>query len=661
MKKKKINRNAYVLTTVEPVKNNPVSNNSFEYNKESLRLMFQKLYGEETREDIELLIANLKSEIEELSGVDAFITARVKNPISIIKKFQTKPVYGEEWNKMKDLVGLMVVVESNNDVDDVIYHLSTNYAGHKNPNCKEFYKDYRIMNIRDDHNTATEGTKVYSQTYEKGYQTCDGYKNVRVNLMLNGYPIEIQIKTKEQYVAHEATHDPVYKSPEEKDENVRQEISDKLFPYFETYAHMMFHLDEMSDREIEVWKTDMQEIIERNGEFYNNHRKIFEDASTVFAFYMFMTNNMKSIYKDSVFGNSTLNLKLLEIEIKRIFHYYEKQIASNDPSMTSGEVFNATIDKIANLKYEQFLKIRDSLAGSYRCERCVISGVYDLLRSKDVLLFKRLSESFRKVDVGVYDDELAEIFAGKPPMFNLRERQAALRNLKGISSLYVIDEKGGMKSSESIEFLSLNPNEEKFIPVNIVPNNMNELLRIKRDKNAVSPMEKIKYKTYKIGYLPGVFDMLHPGHIEYISQVCKLCEKVYVGSKSDEYVRIIKKKEPVLKLDERKTILESIRGIEEVAVTEFDIIPLSSVLASMGEEIKKGNRCAIFMGSDWLDPEKTKAPTSYTEYENLTSTDTGIELVSIPRGNSKRSSTNYKGKGLERLNDQNPYEITIFD
>ena len=74
--------------------------------------------------------------------------------------------------------------------------------------------------------------------------------------MIDEYPIEIQIKTKEQYVAHEATHDPVYKSPTESSEEVRQEISDKLFPYFETYAHMMFHFDSMSEREVDNWKYD---------------------------------------------------------------------------------------------------------------------------------------------------------------------------------------------------------------------------------------------------------------------------------------------------------------------------------------------------------------------------------------------------------------------
>lgn len=630
-------------------------------NADILKELFHNLYGEENREKVAQLIANFKSELEELSGVDAFVTARVKNPISIIKKFQTKDAYSKKWNKMKDLIGLMVVVDSNNDVDDVIHYLKRKYEKYKNPNSEEFFKDYRKKNIRDDHNKETEGVETYDPLSDKGYQTCDGYKNVRVNLMIDGYPIEIQIKTKEQYVAHEATHDPVYKTPTETNEEVRQEISDKLFPYFETYAHMMFHLDEMSEREKENWKLDMQEIIGRNEDFYNEHRDIFEDASKVFAFYLFMTNNMKQIYKEAVFGNTTLDLKLLEIEIKRIFHYLEKQISTEDTSLTSGEVFNATIHKIATLDYDEFLKIREDLAGSYRCEKCIVSGVWDLLRAKDVELFKRLAESFRSVEVAVYNDDLAEIFSGEKPMFNLEERQAALRNIKGISAIYTLEENGKKTTTERIEFLSLDPLEEKFIEANMIPGELEELKSKKTEKELEERQIPIKEKTFAIGYLPGVFDMLHPGHVEYISKVCRLCKKVYVGSKSDEYVRIIKKKDPVLDLQERKKILEAIRGIAGVGVTEFDITPPKEVLDEMMQSVAEGNECAIFMGSDWVDKVDSKSERSLSEYENLTSNYPYFRLVSIPRGKSGRSSTKYKTAGESKLHDINPYEFTLFD
>ena len=160
-------------------------------------------------------------------GVNAFVTARIKQPVSIIRKFNGNPVYANSWNRMKDLIGLTVVVESNNDVDDLIYVLYDEYKNYKNPNSHSMHKDYRRVDIRGD---KEDNCIMHEDTpSEKGYQVCDGYKNVRANLMIDGYPIEIQIKTKEQYVAHVATHDPIYKATSITDENIKQEISDKYF------------------------------------------------------------------------------------------------------------------------------------------------------------------------------------------------------------------------------------------------------------------------------------------------------------------------------------------------------------------------------------------------------------------------------------------------
>ena len=65
------------------------------------------------------------------------------------------------------------------------------------------------------------------------------------------------------------------------------------------------------------------------------------------------------------------------------------------------------------------------------------------------------------------------------------------------------------------------------------------------------------------------------------------------------------------------------------------------------------------MGSDWIEKPDQKSERSMIEYANLTKYYPNINLVSIPRGSSGRSSTNYKTKGLEKLNNINPYELTI--
>ena len=105
-----------------------------EKNKEVLAELFEKLYKKSNREEIESLIVKIKSKLENLAGVDAFVTARVKSPISIIKKFESDEVYRKSWNNMKDLIGLMIVVDKNSDVDDVIYYLETEFFDKKKNN-----------------------------------------------------------------------------------------------------------------------------------------------------------------------------------------------------------------------------------------------------------------------------------------------------------------------------------------------------------------------------------------------------------------------------------------------------------------------------------------------------------------------------------------------
>lgn len=629
-----------------------------------LKELFEKLYKKENREQIELMVLQLKSTLENLAGVNAFITARVKSPISIIKKFESpNENYTEKWNNMRDLVGLMVVVDKNSDVDDIIFHLENEYANLKNPNAKKLYKDFRVKNIRKDQiDKDGEKDSDYDPPTDKGYQICDGYKNVRVNLMINDYPIEIQIKTKEQYVAHEATHDPVYKAPSLKDPIIRQMISDKLFPYFEINAHKMFHASEMSDRELEIWQDDVLKIEDRNKDVYEEYIDIYQDACRVYAYYLFMTNNMKKIYKDAAFGNDALNLKLLEIEVKRTFHYLEKEISSENTSLMSGEVFNMAIKRIAKMSFEEFNEMREKIAGSYRCEKCVVSGVYDLLRGKDVELFRRLSDSFRNVEVAVYDDQLAEIFTGKKPLFSLKERQSSLRNIKGISSITTIDINGKTSSANALRFMSLNSDEDRKFTVNPIPIGTEQLLKPRTSQEIKGAQIKLPDNTFAIGYLPGVFDMLHPENIEYISEVCRICKNVYVGSKSDQYVQIIKGEDPVLEFDERIKVLKALRGIADVVNTEFDITPPKEILELMDQKIKDGSRCAIFMGSTWIENPGSKNMFSIREYENLIKRHPDISLISVPRENRDRAGLKYKNQAIEnREADINPYEFTIFD
>lgn len=76
-------------------------------------------------------------------------------------------------------------------------------------------------------------------------------------------------------------------------------------------------------------------------------------------------------------------------------------------------------------------------------------------------------------------------------------------------------------------------------------------------------------KKYKVGYLAGVFDLYHIGHLNLIRRSKERCDYLIVGVLSDELVIKFKKNPPYIPFSERKEILESVRYVDEVVkVTE---------------------------------------------------------------------------------------------
>ena len=75
---------------------------------------------------------------------------------------------------------------------------------------------------------------------------------------------------------------------------------------------------------------------------------------------------------------------------------------------------------------------------------------------------------------------------------------------------------------------------------------------------------------------------------------------------------------------------------------------------------KKGGKSVIFLGSDWLKKPNVKPQSSLEELNNLKQNYSEIVLTSLPREATENSSTNYREKGLERLNDINPCEVIDF-
>ena len=72
----------------------------------------------------------------------------------------------------------------------------------------------------------------------------------------------------------------------------------------------------------------------------------------------------------------------------------------------------------------------------------------------------------------------------------------------------------------------------------------------------------------KISVVSGGFDPIHSGHISYINAAKKYGEYLIIALNSDEWLRQKKGKE-FMSFEERKSILENIKNVDEVLAIIF--------------------------------------------------------------------------------------------
>lgn len=121
-------------------------------------------------------------------------------------------------------------------------------------------------------------------------------------------------------------------------------------------------------------------------------------------------------------------------------------------------------------------------------------------------------------------------------------------------------------------------------------------------------------KKYKLGYTQGVYDMFHIGHLNLLNNAKALCDFLIVGINTDELVEEYKSKKPVINENERRTIVENIKAVDQcILVTTLDKVEIH----------KKIPFDAIFIGDDWKGNDRW----SNTELELAPR---GAEVVYIP-------------------------------
>jgi len=121
---------------------------------------------------------------------------------------------------------------------------------------------------------------------------------------------------------------------------------------------------------------------------------------------------------------------------------------------------------------------------------------------------------------------------------------------------------------------------------------------------------------YKRGITFGAFELFHIGHLNILRRAKAMCEKLIVCVSDDEYIRKVKKHEPIIRFKDRKKVLESIEYIDEVSPQSYSFGKAAAV--------KKYKPDVIFVGDDWKgkdwDGAKLGIPVIYFPYTKGIST-----------------------------------------
>ncbi len=98
-----------------------------------------------------------------------------------------------------------------------------------------------------------------------------------------------------------------------------------------------------------------------------------------------------------------------------------------------------------------------------------------------------------------------------------------------------------------------------------------------------------------VGYVPGVFDMFHIGHLNILRESRERCDLLIAGVVTDEVVEAMKGYRPIVPLEERMAIVGAVRFVDEVVVDA----------SSDKRDVWREHRFdVLFKGDDWQHTER---------------------------------------------------------
>jgi len=140
-------------------------------------------------------------------------------------------------------------------------------------------------------------------------------------------------------------------------------------------------------------------------------------------------------------------------------------------------------------------------------------------------------------------------------------------------------------------------------------------------------------KKNKIGYIQGVFDLFHIGHLNIIKKAKLQCNYLIVGVSTDELVISYKNKKPVIPFKERIEIISSIKYVDK-AVKQISRDKFAAW------QLYHFN--ILFSGDDWEGSE------IYQKFEKQLS-EVGVEIIYFPY--TKTTSSTIIRQFIENFNN----------